>query len=175
MRLTKLAEGIGQIVYQGDEKEVDIAALYTDSRLVEENGLFFCLTGGNVDGHTFATQAVKKGANALVVEKELPLNVPQIVVENTRIALAKMAARFYGNPEERLKIIGITGTNGKTTTSYMLQSILEKAGKKTGVYCYGRTSGLRSGGRKKIRKWKFTYGIYGKSGNRENNSCENYR
>lgn len=133
MRLTKLAEGIGQIVYQGDEKEADIAALYTDSRLVEENGLFFCLTGGNVDGHTFATQAVKKGANALVVEKELPLNVPQIVVENTRISLAKMAARFYGNPEERLKIIGITGTNGKTTTSYMLQSILEKAGKKTGV------------------------------------------
>lgn len=133
MRLTKLTEGIGETVCEKTEKEQDISSLCIDSRLAKKGDLFFCLTGGNQDGHNFALDAVKKGAVALVVERVLPISVPQILVSNTRIALAKIAARFYGNPEERLKIIGITGTNGKTTTSYMLQAILEKANKKVGV------------------------------------------
>ena len=133
MRLTKLAEGIGELIYDGEEKERDIVTLCTDSRSAEKGGLFFCLTGGEQDGHAFAAETIKKGVVALVVERVLPINVVQLLVKNTRVALAKIAARFYGNPEERLKIIGITGTNGKTTTSYMLQSIFEQANKKVGV------------------------------------------
>lgn len=134
MRLTKLVSSIGEIRWtERGEEEINVTALFADSRQTREGGLFFCLTGGEQDGHSFAKEAVERGAVAIVAERQLPIDVPQVLVVNARIALAKTAARFYGNPEERLKIVSVTGTNGKTTTTYMLQSILERADKKTGV------------------------------------------
>ncbi len=111
----------------------EVLSLTANSLLCEKGSCFFCLTGGKKDGHVYAKEAVEKGATVVVVERELELSVPQIVVENTREAMSKMASRFYGNPAEKLKIIGITGTNGKTTTAWMLASILRKAGKKVGI------------------------------------------
>lgn len=130
MRLSKLAEEIGY-AYIGDD--VEFTALNIDSRNKVKNALFICLKGGNVDSHNHAAEAVRNGAVAVVCERRLDVRVPQIIVEDSRAALGKIAAFFYGQPAKRLKIIGITGTNGKTTTSYMLANILCSAGKKTGV------------------------------------------
>ncbi len=135
MRLSKLTEGIEgkkKTAMEGDWDR-EIRALRLDSRRCEEGALFFCLTGGQTDGHAYANEAVGRGAVALIVERELPVAVPQIVVQNTRKALAKISSRFFGDCHQKLKIVGITGTNGKTTTAYMLASILQAAGKKTGV------------------------------------------
>jgi UDP-N-acetylmuramoyl-L-alanyl-D-glutamate--2,6-diaminopimelate ligase len=95
--------------------------------------MFFCLTGGKIDSHIFAHDAQAVGAAAVVCERELELDIPQIIVPDSRQAMSLMAAKYYGNPAERLKIVGITGTNGKTTVSYMLSSILQRAGKNTAV------------------------------------------
>lgn len=138
MQLSKLLKDVKIIQVQEKENiiDVDIQSLCVDSRKVSEKSLFFCLTGGNTDGHTFAEEAVKKGAVALVVEKPLALKdskTLQIVVENSRSALSQIASAFYDHPSRDMKIIGITGTNGKTTTSYMLASVLEASGKKVGV------------------------------------------
>ena len=130
MRLSKLAEEIGKECI-GDD--VEFTALNIDSRNKVKNSLFICLKGGNVDSHNHAAEAVRNGAVAIVCERKLDVRVPQIVVGDTRAALGKLAAFFYGYPAKRLKIIGITGTNGKTTTAHMLASILRAAGKKTGV------------------------------------------
>ena len=134
MKFTKLYNGVqkGKVVYEGDW-ERDIETLVWDSRERIRNGLFFCLTGGVKDGHEFAEEAIRNGAVVLVVERILKVSVPQILVEDTREALALYASAFYGNPSENLKIIAITGTNGKTTTAHMLASILHSAGKKVGV------------------------------------------
>jgi len=134
MKFTKLYNGVqkGKVVYEGDW-ERDIETLVWDSRERIKNGLFFCLTGGVKDGHEFAEEAIRNGAVVLVVERILKVSVPQILVEDTREALALYASAFYGNPSENLKIIAITGTNGKTTTAHMLASILHSAGKKVGV------------------------------------------
>lgn len=131
MRLSKLASVLNEVVYEGEEKE--ILSLFIDSRKKGINGLFFCLKGENTDSHGFVLEAVKNGAVAIVAERKVDVNIPQVIVKDSREALALISAEFYGNPSERIKVIGITGTNGKTTTSYMLASILEKAGKKVGV------------------------------------------
>ena len=135
MRLTKLAQSVknAKIIYNGRNAEREIEALCADSRQTGKDSLFFCLKGGNSDGHNYAAEAVKKGAIAIVTERELALDVPQILVDDTRFAMGMLSAAFYGYPAKKLKLIGITGTNGKTTTSYMLAGILEKAGKRTGV------------------------------------------
>lgn len=133
MRLEKLTEGIRCIKQLGTDRE--IAALSADSRLCGENALFVCLRGEHTDSHRCATEAVENGAVAVVTEQELPLpdSVAQIVTEDTREALGILASTFYNNPSEKLKVVGITGTNGKTTTSYMLAAILGNAGKRVGV------------------------------------------
>ena len=130
MRLSKLAEVLCGEWLGGD---VEIAGLNMDSRKKMQNSLFFCISGGNVDSHAFAREALRKGAVAFVTERKLDMDAPQIIVADSRVALARASSVFYGNPSQRLKIIGITGTNGKTTTSYMLASILRAAGKKTGI------------------------------------------
>ena len=111
----------------------EITCLCTDSRKDCSKGLFFCISGLHRDAHDFAPQVVAQGAAALVVERFLDLPVAQIKVENVRLAMSYIAAAFYGNPSGRLRIIGITGTKGKTTTSFMVKSILENAGHKTGL------------------------------------------
>ena len=113
--------------------DLEITGLAIDSTKVSPGNLFFCLVGKENDGHTFAADAVARGAAAIVVERRLALDVYQIEVEDSRHALAVAASAFYGNPSKRLKMIGITGTNGKTTTTYIVKSIIEAAGKSCGL------------------------------------------
>ncbi len=114
-------------------EDVEVNELRYNSRKVEKGDVFCCVVGTFADGHKYAAQAVEAGAAALVVERQLDLDVPQILVENTRIAMAEMAAAYYGNPADEMVMVGITGTNGKTSTSYMLKSIAERMGKKVGL------------------------------------------
>jgi len=104
-----------------------------DSRRKTDKGLFFCISGARFDAHNFAEQAVANGASALVVERFLPIDVPQVLVESTRKAFGPMCATLCGYPARQMKMIGITGTKGKTTTSYLLKAILENAGMKCGL------------------------------------------
>jgi len=111
-----------------------VADLAYDSRKVGAGALFFCVPGEKVDGHEFAAGAVEAGAVALVVEHELPeLDVAQVVVPDARAAMAPLAARFFGDPTKELWVAGITGTNGKTTTAFLLRQILESAGVRCGL------------------------------------------
>ena len=112
---------------------VDVGSLAYDSRKVSPGTLFFCVPGEKVDGHEFAAGAVKAGAAALVVERELDLDVAQVVVPDARAAMAPLAARFWGDPTGELRVVGITGTNGKTTTAFLVREVLEAAGVQCGL------------------------------------------
>lgn len=114
-------------------EDVEVKELKYNSRKVEKGDVFCCVVGTLADGHKYAPQAVEAGAAALVVERRLDIDIPQILVENTRIAMAEMAAAYYGNPADEMVMVGITGTNGKTSTSYMLKAIAERMGKKVGL------------------------------------------
>ncbi len=113
--------------------DVQITGLCTDSRRVKEGDLFFCYGGENFDSHEVAGDAVKNGAVALVCEKKCDLPVTQIVVGDGRAQIAHAARAFYGFPDKNLKIVGVTGTNGKTTTTYILNEIFTANGNKTGL------------------------------------------
>jgi UDP-N-acetylmuramoyl-L-alanyl-D-glutamate--2,6-diaminopimelate ligase len=113
--------------------EVEISGLAYDNRSVTPGTLFFCVPGFKADGHDFAPDAVERGAAALVVERPLGLGVPEVVVEDARAAMAEAASRFHGDPTRTLRVVGITGTNGKTTTAFLVRSILEQAGQRTGL------------------------------------------
>lgn len=130
MKLSLIARELG-IAFS--EEDAEISSITYDSRKVESGSLFCCLVGLVSDGHTFAGQAVDKGAAALIVEHRLPYNIPQLVVEDSRKAMALAAACFYGHPEKEMLMLGVTGTNGKTSTTYMVKSIAEQAGKKVGL------------------------------------------
>ena len=106
---------------------------------------FFCVPGFANDGHSFAEDAVGRGATALVVERELGIEIPQFVVDDSRVALAFASAQFYGRPSESVDVVGITGTNGKTTTAYLVDSIAAAAGHTTGLVgtVETRIAGLR--------------------------------
>src|SRR6266508_40699 len=112
---------------------VEIRELAYDARTVPRDSLFFCIPGASVDGHEFARDAVGRGAAALVVERALELAVPQLVVPSVRAAMPRAAVEFFGDPTAQLPVLGITGTNGKTTTAYLLWSILEAAGERPGL------------------------------------------
>jgi UDP-N-acetylmuramoyl-L-alanyl-D-glutamate--2,6-diaminopimelate ligase len=132
MRLDELTAGLGEAA-AGDlgasaAADTQIAGLAYDSRAVHGGELFFCVRGFQSDGHDHAPQAVANGAGALIVERPLELAVPQIQVASARAAMAPIAARFYGDPTAQLRVVGVTGTNGKTTTAYMLRALLEATG-----------------------------------------------
>ncbi len=112
---------------------VQVADLAFDNRVVTPGTLFFCVPGFTRDGHDFAPDAVARGAVALVVQRPLGLGVPEVVVEDVRAAMATVAARFAGDPTGTLRVVGITGTNGKTTTAFIVRSLLEAAGVSTGL------------------------------------------
>ena len=132
MLLSKLIAAAGEEVLEA-RGECTIGSLSMDSRAKMENGLFFCIPGARFDAHDFAPQAIRNGAAALVVTHFLPLDVPQVQVKNVRAAMSLMAACFFGYPDQEMMLMGITGTKGKTTTSYLLKAILEQAGHKTGL------------------------------------------
>ncbi len=115
--------------------DTEIADLIYDSRKVTEGTAFFCIDGVITDGHSYAGDAVNKGAVALIVEHEVEVdgNVTQILVKSTRKALACMSAIYFNNPAKRLKVIGITGTKGKTSTAYMVKNIIEHSGAHCGI------------------------------------------
>ena len=117
----------------GDGPDVVVTGLTFDNRLVAPGTLFFAVPGFTRDGHDFAPDAVARGAAALVVQRPLGLGVPEVVVEDVREAMSVAAARFYGDPTAELRVAGITGTNGKTTTAFLTRALLEGAGLSTGL------------------------------------------
>lgn len=137
MKLAGLLKDMDYQCIQGTEdiSGIEVSGIVYDSRKVSEGDLFVCISGAVSDGHDFAMDAVAKGALVLVVEKpvEVPGNVIVIKAEDSRIALAKLSAAYFGHPAEELTTIGITGTKGKTTATYMMRSILEASGIKTGL------------------------------------------
>ncbi|MCL2671259.1 MAG: UDP-N-acetylmuramoyl-L-alanyl-D-glutamate--2,6-diaminopimelate ligase [Clostridiales bacterium] len=130
MHLTQLTTEL-QAPLHGSDGE--ITGISYDSRRVKPGDLFCCNTGASFDGHNFAGTALQKGAAALLCERLLPLDMPQIVVPNARLAMAHAAAAFYGHPERELRLLGVTGTNGKTSTTYMVKAIAEAAGVKAAL------------------------------------------
>jgi UDP-N-acetylmuramoyl-L-alanyl-D-glutamate--2,6-diaminopimelate ligase len=113
--------------------DLEVTGLAYDNRLVHPGTLFFCVPGFTRDGHEFAPEAIDRGAVALVVERPLGLGVPEIRVASVRAAMAPAAAAFYGDPTARLQTVGVTGTNGKTTTAFLVPALLEADGRQAGL------------------------------------------
>ena len=134
MKLTKLLERLDYKVVAGSDN-IEITELVNDSRKVVPGSVFVCISGAVSDGHQCVKDVAERGAAAVIVEKdvEVPEGLTVIKVENTRYALALMSAAYFGYPAEKLKTIGITGTKGKTTTTYMVKAILEEVGHKVGL------------------------------------------
>jgi UDP-N-acetylmuramoyl-L-alanyl-D-glutamate--2,6-diaminopimelate ligase len=134
MLLKELIASIPDAVQSRGNIDITIDGLTMNSRDVTSNGLFFCISGSRVDAHDFAPQAIENGCTALVVSRFIDApDVPQVKVENVRSAMAYIAAAFFGNPAKSLRLIGISGTKGKTTTTYLVKSIMEEAGFKVGL------------------------------------------
>ena len=133
MELGELLRAAGVAADLRGDPSVDVRDLAYDSRRVAEGTLFFCFAGEKTDGHDFAPAAVEAGASALVVERPLELDVPQARVEDARAAMAPVAAAFDGDPTSELTIVGITGTNGKTTTAFLVRHLFESAGQQCGL------------------------------------------
>lgn len=132
MHLQELIRGIDCTVMSQDNP--DISDILIDSRKVSPGSLFVCISGTKADGHAFAADAVRQGAVAVVAERALPgIAVPQVLVRDSREALSLLAASFHGHPARKLGLIGVTGTNGKTTTTWLIRDILKSVGEKTGL------------------------------------------
>ena len=134
MKLSQLLEHLQYEVVQGKD-DIPVTELVNDSRKVCEGSVFVCISGAVSDGHAYIADVAEKGAAAVIVEKdiEVPENLTVIKVLDTRYGLALMSAAYFGYPADKLKVIGITGTKGKTTTTYMVKSILEGVGHKVGL------------------------------------------
>ena len=136
MLLTEIIKVLGPDIFiSGDTADIDIKGLAYDSRKVASEFIFVAIPGMQVDGHAFITHAADKGAAAIIYEHDtdLPEGIPAIRVPDSRAALAAAAALFYNYPDRRMRLIGVTGTNGKTTTTFLIKWLLEQAGHKTGL------------------------------------------
>jgi len=130
--LADLIASLSRPEVRGDAS-IDIAAIGYRSQDAVPGSLFFCAPGSRLDGHDFAGDAVGRGAAALLVERWLPIDVPQVLVPSVREAMGPVSAEFFGRPADRMSIVGITGTNGKTTVTYLLESVFRAAGWVPGV------------------------------------------
>ena len=131
--IAALARACGDVLVEAPRDDLEVAGLAYDSRTVEAGYLFFCIPGTLSDGHDYAPAAAAAGAVALCVERPTGAGIPEIVVSDARVAMARCAAEFYGRPGDHLMLVGVTGTNGKTTTAFLLESILRAAGHTTGL------------------------------------------
>jgi UDP-N-acetylmuramoyl-L-alanyl-D-glutamate--2,6-diaminopimelate ligase len=132
MDLERLAAALGAVEVVG-RAPVEVRDLAYDTRDVVSGSLFFCVPGARADGHEFAAEAVAAGAVAVVVERRLDVPVPQVVVADARAAMAPAADEFFGRPTDELQVVGVTGTNGKTTTAFLLYAILAAAARRPGL------------------------------------------
>jgi UDP-N-acetylmuramoyl-L-alanyl-D-glutamate--2,6-diaminopimelate ligase len=149
MDLERLVAAVGAVDVVG-RAPVEVRDLAYDTRAVVPGALFFCVPGANVDGHDFAGEAIERGAIALVVERPLEVSVPQVVVPDARVAMAPAADAFFDHPTKELQVAGITGTNGKTTTAFLLYAILAAARRRPGLIgtIEARVGGERRGVRR---------------------------
>ncbi|MDQ4143609.1 MAG: UDP-N-acetylmuramoyl-L-alanyl-D-glutamate--2,6-diaminopimelate ligase [Actinomycetota bacterium] len=131
--LAALARAARDLLVEAPSSDIPVSGLSFDSRAVGERHLFFCVPGTVSDGHDYATAAVAAGAVALVVERPTGAGVPEVLVTDARRAMARIAAEFYDRPGDDLMLLGVTGTNGKTTTAFLLESILTAGGLSTGL------------------------------------------
>ncbi|MFS1514436.1 UDP-N-acetylmuramoyl-L-alanyl-D-glutamate--2,6-diaminopimelate ligase [Chengkuizengella sp. SCS-71B] len=134
MLLSSVLQDLNYVKIKGNT-DIEINAIAYDSREVIENSIFVAISGFEVDGHIFIQKAIDMGATAIIVEKDMQIkgNITVLKVENSRTALARISSNFYHRPTEKLNIVGITGTNGKTSISYFLKSIFEHAGRSVGL------------------------------------------
>lgn len=135
MKLCTMFEKLPYLVETRGNMVTEIGELCSDSRKTRnvKDGLFFCIPGAKFDAHEYAAQAVENGCVALVVDHFVDVDVPQVKVSSVRAAMSRMAAAFYGHPADSMRLVGVTGTKGKTTTTYMMKAILEKAGLTVGL------------------------------------------
>ena len=127
-----LSELLGTIEYEGNA-DVEITSVESSSLTVEEGSAFVCIKGYETDGHKYAKNAAEKGASVIIAEDDVDVDCPVVKVKDTRRTMAVVCGNFYNNPSKEFKLVGITGTNGKTTTTYLLKNILEEAGERVGL------------------------------------------
>lgn len=137
MKLRELINVLTDFRLNGDSVDFEVGGISCNSKEIPRDGIFVAIKGTRIDGHNFINEAIARGARAIVSEYPETGNqhpgVPFIIAKDTRSALAKLAAEFYNNPSLKIKVVGITGTNGKTTLTYLIESVLKKSGFKTGV------------------------------------------
>jgi UDP-N-acetylmuramoyl-L-alanyl-D-glutamate--2,6-diaminopimelate ligase len=149
MDLERLVAALGALEVVG-RAPIEVRDLAYDTRSVTPGAVFFCVPGAHADGHDFAAEAIERGAVALVVERPLEVGVPQVVVPDARAAMAVAADVFFGMPTEELEVVGVTGTSGKTTTSFLLFAILAAAGRRPGLL--GTVEARVGGERRGVRR-----------------------